>query len=73
VVAEGIETPAQLETLRALGCDYGQGYYFSRPLPSAQAEELVTLEAGMPTSAPGQVTPAPLRSLPPRSGISIAS
>ncbi len=31
VVAEGIETRRQLETLRLLGCDYGQGYLFARP------------------------------------------
>lgn len=31
-VAEGIETPSQLATLRALGCGYGQGYLFSAPL-----------------------------------------
>jgi diguanylate cyclase (GGDEF)-like protein/PAS domain S-box-containing protein len=73
VVAEGIETPEQLKTLRELGCDYGQGFYFSRPLPSAQAEELVTREAGLATPTPGLVTPAPLRPLPPRNGISIAS
>jgi diguanylate cyclase (GGDEF)-like protein/PAS domain S-box-containing protein len=30
-VAEGIETPAQLSALRALGCDHGQGYLFGRP------------------------------------------
>jgi EAL domain-containing protein (putative c-di-GMP-specific phosphodiesterase class I) len=34
VVAEGIETAEQLATLRALDCDYGQGYLFSRPLPA---------------------------------------
>jgi diguanylate cyclase (GGDEF)-like protein/PAS domain S-box-containing protein len=33
-VAEGIETQAQLEQLRALGCAYGQGYLFSQPLTS---------------------------------------
>jgi len=32
VVAEGVETDAQLEQLRELGCGYGQGYYVSRPL-----------------------------------------
>lgn len=32
VVAEGIETEQQLESLRNLGCDYGQGYLFSKPL-----------------------------------------
>ena len=32
VIAEGIETPQQLEKLRNLGCDFGQGYLFSKPL-----------------------------------------
>jgi EAL domain-containing protein (putative c-di-GMP-specific phosphodiesterase class I) len=32
VVAEGIETPSQLDKLRALGCRAGQGYLFSRPI-----------------------------------------
>ena len=32
VVAEGIEDRETLDTLRELGCDYGQGYYFSKPL-----------------------------------------
>ena len=33
VLAEGIETEAQLERLKAIGCRRGQGYLFSRPLP----------------------------------------
>ena len=37
VVAEGIETSQQLETLRSLGCTFGQGYLFSPPLDGAQA------------------------------------
>ena len=35
-VAEGVETPEQLEFLSALGCDCMQGHYFERPMPSAQ-------------------------------------
>ncbi|PYQ55493.1 MAG: hypothetical protein DMF78_01795 [Acidobacteria bacterium] len=37
VVAEGIETPAQLAELREMGCDHGQGYLFSRPVDAAAA------------------------------------
>ena len=37
VVAEGVETPEQLATLKSLGCTFGQGYLFSRPLDPVQA------------------------------------
>jgi len=41
VVAEGIETVLQLQHLRALGCEYGQGYLFSTPLPATEIEVLL--------------------------------
>ncbi|MGC9505024.1 putative bifunctional diguanylate cyclase/phosphodiesterase [Baaleninema sp.] len=36
-VAEGIETSLQLETVREMGCEFAQGYLFSRPLPADDA------------------------------------
>ena len=41
VVAEGVETPAQLEFLKSADCDEYQGYHFSRPLPAADFEILI--------------------------------
>ncbi|MCB1023104.1 MAG: EAL domain-containing protein [Acidobacteria bacterium] len=41
VVAEGVETIEQLEFLRAINCNYGQGYYYSRPLDSNSASEML--------------------------------
>jgi diguanylate cyclase (GGDEF)-like protein len=38
VVAEGVEDHATVDMLRALGCDYAQGYYFSEPLPAPAFE-----------------------------------
>ena len=42
VVAEGVETPAQLEFLRGLGCDYLQGYLLSHPLDADRFTALLT-------------------------------
>jgi diguanylate cyclase (GGDEF)-like protein/PAS domain S-box-containing protein len=47
-VAEGIENCDELATLRSMGCQYGQGYLFARPLP---ADRLLAAMAGVP--APG--------------------
>ena len=41
VVAEGVETPEQIETLKSLGCEYGQGYFFSKPLDFQRAEQYI--------------------------------
>lgn len=47
VVAEGVETAEQLAQLRALQCEYGQGYLFSMPLPLAAASALIDEETAL--------------------------
>jgi PAS domain S-box-containing protein/diguanylate cyclase (GGDEF)-like protein len=55
VVAEGIETEAERAVLCEMGCPYGQGYLFSRPLPpEAFLERAAT---GSPVGAPAKVAP----------------
>lgn len=51
VVAEGIETPEQYRLLKDLGCRFGQGYLFSRPVPAGSAMEML--------QRPGKVLPEP--------------
>jgi diguanylate cyclase (GGDEF)-like protein len=41
VVAEGVETSAQLDALRALGCDQAQGYYYARPQAPERIDDLL--------------------------------
>ena len=56
VVAEGIEKEEQLGLLRALGCEFGQGYLFSRPLDADAAAAL--LSDGLPPRATGPLDAA---------------
>ena len=51
VVAEGIETVAQYQQLRDLGCRFGQGYLFAKPMPAEGVTELLNL--------PGRQLPDP--------------
>lgn len=46
LVAEGVETEAQLEYLKARGCELVQGYYFSRPLPAEQVVDFIRSRNG---------------------------
>ena len=48
VVAEGVETKEQLALLRRLGCEHGQGYYFSRPSSEADAEKIIAETCARP-------------------------
>ena len=41
IVAEGIEEEAQMEALRDLSCQLGQGYFMSKPLPGDEALKLI--------------------------------
>lgn len=51
IVAEGIETAGERDALTALGVDYGQGYYFSRPMPAVAAQQFL-LGAGGAVETP---------------------
>jgi EAL domain-containing protein (putative c-di-GMP-specific phosphodiesterase class I) len=44
-VAEGIETAAQRDALTAMGCTYGQGYLFARPMPVEDVDVLLAEQA----------------------------
>jgi diguanylate cyclase (GGDEF)-like protein len=64
VLAEGVETPFQLEQVRLAGCDFVQGFYTARPMSAARFEEF--LERGpvwSPDGVPGQAQVAPMASL----------
>ena len=50
VVAEGLETPAQLDCLRRLGCDQGQGYLFSKPRPAQDLDALLATVHPLPAT-----------------------
>ena len=51
VIAQGIETARQLERLRELGCEFGQGYYFSQPLDAKGISQFVRGQAAARATA----------------------
>ena len=55
VVAEGVETQYQQDSLRTMGCDFFQGYLYSKPLPAAEYHDhwlvaATPMSASVPTS-----------------------
>ncbi|MFC3099092.1 sensor domain-containing phosphodiesterase [Alteraurantiacibacter palmitatis] len=75
VVAEGIETIEERAAMAALGVDFGQGYFFARPLPVVAAQQhLLGISDGEdePDIAPHEVRPMPADTdaLPPLRGMS---
>ncbi len=46
VIAEGIETLQQLHLIKLLNCEYGQGYFFAKPLKPAEAEQMLRSQLG---------------------------
>ena len=56
VVAEGVETASAWRLLKQVGCDIGQGYYFSRPVPPEEVAALVAAPSAIP--APEQESEA---------------
>ena len=56
VIAEGIETEAQLTALKRMGCEHGQGYYFSKPVDALTARGLLAAHCNA-SKGPGQSLP----------------
>ena len=57
VIAEGIEDSTQLQRLRTLGCEYGQGFLFSRPLSAQDTQTLLIGWSSEAAAALGDVEP----------------
>jgi EAL domain-containing protein (putative c-di-GMP-specific phosphodiesterase class I) len=57
VLAEGVETKAQLQRLRGIGCDAVQGYFLGRPEPAATARQWLLHATGMPDPHAAEVWP----------------
>ena len=56
LVAEGIETPEQLAVVAEMGCRYGQGYLYSRPVAETDFRELLANERAASSSTTGRTS-----------------
>jgi EAL domain-containing protein (putative c-di-GMP-specific phosphodiesterase class I) len=57
-IAEGVETAGQLAALQRLGCTWGQGYLWSRPVPAEELDQVIR-SGGFPRLTPGPTQPLP--------------
>lgn len=53
VIAEGVDRAEQVEFLKSVGCDYIQGFYYSKPLPAAEYEKLISDQEEQPVPENG--------------------
>lgn len=53
VIAEGVDRAEQVEFLKSVSCDYIQGFYFSKPLPAADYEKLISDQEEQPVPENG--------------------
>ena len=64
IIAEGVETAEQMFTLKNMGCDLVQGYYFSKPLPAEEFEEYLKQFSPAPQELPEAVSGENARTAP---------
>jgi diguanylate cyclase (GGDEF)-like protein/PAS domain S-box-containing protein len=64
IIAEGVETAQQLAQLKALGCEYAQGYYFGKPTDRETAWSLISLPGGHLPASPASLVPPPPGTIP---------
>jgi diguanylate cyclase (GGDEF)-like protein/PAS domain S-box-containing protein len=69
VVAEGVETQGQLDTVRDLGCELAQGFYFHRPLEASAISALLSGPPARPRHRPAGMSLAPSRPAQPRASV----
>jgi len=60
-VAEGAEDVRQVQLLRAMGCSFVQGYYFSKPLPESELETVLQRDFAVPAPAKPEEGLMPVR------------
>jgi EAL domain-containing protein (putative c-di-GMP-specific phosphodiesterase class I) len=61
VIAEGVETRDQRDEVSAMGCEYAQGYFFARPMPSSSIDRLLSARPTRAPRLPDRLQPADSR------------